>query len=75
MLRRVVRSHGIISVGYDDAAEELEVELPGNYVYRYQGVPRAIYERLVTAPSLGTFFNDSIRDAFPCVRVDEQRKS
>jgi KTSC domain len=73
VLRRVVHSEGLISVGYDAGRSELEIELARHYVYRYHGVPHDLYERLLAAPSLGRFFNENIRDAFPCTRINEPR--
>lgn len=67
MERQSVSSSNIASVGYDDASETLEVEfLKTGKVYQYYNVPKFMYERLMEAPSLGTFFNLEIRNAYAC---------
>jgi hypothetical protein len=33
-------------------------------VYRYAGVPRNVYERLMTAASKGHYFNETVRERF-----------
>jgi hypothetical protein len=57
------------SVGYDAEAQVLEVEMRGQRVYRYIGVPELVYHRFARARSLGEFFNAEIRDRYACERV------
>ena len=58
--RRRLISSLIRSVGYDDAARVLDVELVEGQVYRYRDVPPFIYEGLLAAKSKGEFFNKKI---------------
>lgn len=69
VLRRVIRSSSIVSVGYDEAIKTLEVEFRQGEVYAYTEVPRETYEELVIADSPGDVFNASVRDTFPATRV------
>ena len=65
MDRQSVKSRLIRSVGYDLTASILEVELAeSGRVYRYFDVPYSIVEELLSAGSLGSFFNDQIRDMY-----------
>ncbi len=68
MLRRVIESSSIVSVGYDADTEAMEVQFRQGEVYAFSGVPRETYEALVTADSPGDFFNSHVRDAFPATR-------
>ncbi len=69
MRRRVVDSGSIVSVGYDEANETLQVEFWHGGIYRYLRVPRLTYERLLRAPSKGDLFNDEIRDKYASEKV------
>lgn len=68
MDRLAVESSAMLSIGYDDGSETLELEFKGG-VYQYLNVPRSIYEQLVEAPSKGSFFNVYIRPTYPAVRI------
>ncbi len=63
MKREAVDSSGIQTVGYDSLKKILEVEFINNSVYRYHHVPELVYYQLMHAVSIGTFFNEKIRDA------------
>jgi hypothetical protein len=67
--REAVESSVIRSVGYDRATATLEIEFHTDKVYRYFAVPRAVYEGLIGAESVGAFFNEKIRDRYPEERV------
>lgn len=64
MLRLVVDSSLLASVGYDERARILDVELRSGHVYRYFDVPRATYDGLLAAESKGQYYNEQIRDVF-----------
>ncbi|HNR93588.1 MAG TPA: KTSC domain-containing protein [Kiritimatiellia bacterium] len=51
-------------VKYDGAAQTLTVVFDSGETYVYAGVPQAIYDGLMAAPSKGSFFEASIKDAF-----------
>ncbi len=42
--------------------------------YRYSGVPVTIARSFVEAPSKGRFYNDEIRNRFPCREIGGDRK-
>lgn len=69
MDRRPVSSSSLASVGYDSASETLEVEFLNGRVYQYFNVPQFMHERMIEAPSIGTFFNAEIRNAYACSQV------
>ena len=65
MDRQPVESRLIRSVGYDPTDSVLEVELlDGGRVYRYFDVPYSVAEELMSAPSLGAYFNEHVRDMY-----------
>jgi KTSC domain len=69
MDREAVSSSNIASVGYNPDSETLEVEFRNGLVYEYYNVPLFMHERLMAAPSIGTFFNAEIRNSFACSKV------
>jgi hypothetical protein len=60
-----VESATLAMVGYDEAQELLQLEFGGRAVYLYFGVPAAVYEALLGAPSKGRYFNGTIRGRYP----------
>ena len=70
MERTPVNSTQLSSVGYDAATSTLEVEFRKGGVYQYVGVSAEIYQQLMNAASIGTFFNNVIREGgFAYLRV------
>ncbi|HET9620939.1 MAG TPA: KTSC domain-containing protein [Kofleriaceae bacterium] len=60
-----VSSTSVQRVGYATAERELHVQFKSSdTIYIYEGVPRAIFEQLLAAPSIGTFVNQQIKDAY-----------
>lgn len=69
MDREPVSSSNLVSVGYDPTSEKLEVEFKSGLVYEYYNVPQFIYDQLMQAASIGSFFNAEIRNSFASSRV------
>jgi hypothetical protein len=61
----VVESTTLATVAYDDARELLRLEFRSRAIYQYFGVPPAVHQALLEAPSLGRYFNRVIRGRFP----------
>jgi lysyl-tRNA synthetase class 2 len=59
-----VESTTLAAFAYDDAREVLQLEFRSGVVYHYFGVPAAVHEELLCAPSKGKYFNQSIRGRF-----------
>lgn len=69
MERTLVSSSDIASIGYDEDVEILEVEFLKGGVYIYKGVPKVLFEGLINAQSIGSFFSREIKSAFPYEKV------
>ena len=65
----VVASTTLATVVYDEAREVLQLEFRSRALYQYRGVPRAVHEALLAAPSKGRYFNRAIRGRFPFRRI------
>ena len=64
-----VESTTLATVGYDESLKHLQLEFCTRAVYRYFGVPVAVYEALLGAPSKGQYFNGTIRGRYPYRRI------
>jgi lysyl-tRNA synthetase, class II len=63
--RQPVQSNLIRSVGYDATNSILEVEfVDDEKVYQYFDVPNSVATELMDAASIGTFFNDQVKDLY-----------
>jgi len=68
--RRPVDSTLIRSIGYDLSGSVLEVEFEDGHVYEYYDVALTIYSELMAAGSVGSYFNDHIKDMYAYRRVE-----
>lgn len=69
MERQSVESSSILSVGYDDGEQILELEFRGGAVYQYDGVGSDIMQLLHDGRSIGRFVNQVIKTTYPERRV------
>ena len=60
-----VESTTLAAIAYDEARELLQLEFCTLAVYLYFGVPPAVHQALLDAPSKGRYFNRNIRGRFP----------
>ena len=69
MDRQSVASSNLAEVGYDSDLETLEVQFKSGGIYQYFNVPAFMYERLMSADSLGRFFKAEIKGHYPEAKV------
>lgn len=69
MEREPVGSTTILSIGYDQASETLEVEFKNGGTYQYYNVPSITHQLLMESDSKGKFLHANIKNAFPYARV------
>lgn len=67
MLRQVVTSQIIQSVGYDAETSTLEVQFRNGWLYQYDDVPVGTYRALMAAD--GRYLKRNIVDKFVTTRV------
>jgi hypothetical protein len=60
-----VESTTLSTVAYDEVRELLQLGFCSRAVYQYFGVPVAVHQALLDAPSKGWYFNHAIRGRFP----------
>ncbi len=69
MIRVPVNSTNILSIGYDNESQLLEIEFNTKRVYRYSNVPPHVYGGLMKSSSHGKYFLDHISGAFSHIEV------
>jgi hypothetical protein len=69
VLRQVVQSSSLRSIGYDRDTQTLEVEFRNGGLYRYDDVPDEIWTGLRRSESKGKFFQERVRDHFAATRL------
>lgn len=69
MERKKVSSSSIRSVGYDERARLLEVEFSDGRVTQYSGVSAEIHRRMMSTPSIVSYFRDNVEESFAAKRV------
>ena len=69
MHRDPVTSSNLLSVGYDDATQTLEVEFKSGSVYQYFDVPSSVHTELTGAGSVGQYFAANVRNSYRYAQV------
>ncbi|MEI7152911.1 MULTISPECIES: KTSC domain-containing protein [Pectobacterium] len=69
MIREPVTSSNIASIGYEESSLTLEIEFIKSGVYEYSDVPPHVYTELITATSIGVYFNANIKNKYPTTRI------
>ncbi len=69
MKREDVSSSTIVSIGYNEESNILEIEFKSGGIYQYFGISKAIYIQLMSADSIGTFHSQHIKNTYQFVKV------
>jgi hypothetical protein len=72
---RRVESSAVEAVDYKERARRLIVTYSGGATYAYAGVPRASWDALLGAESIGRFVNLEIKPRFPARRLTSRSGS
>ena len=74
MKLKPVESEMLVAAGYDQKSHSLVAVFRTGETYRYKNVPSFLYERLMSADSIGKFMHKYILDRFDYERVATSRK-
>ena len=69
---QAVKSSTIRAIGYDGADRTLRVEFNSGGLYNYKDVPRASYDAMMAAESVGKFFAANIKPHFKFERIEKE---
>ena len=64
-----VESSHIRAIGYDDAEAKLEIEFKDGVAYEYYGVPRHVYDELMSAASPGSYAHRNVYSNYQQQRI------
>jgi hypothetical protein len=74
-MRRIpVESSVIANVGYSPGEQILEVEFHSGRVYQYLNVPPEQYGLLMSADSIGSYYNRNIRDKYESQELPRKKR-
>ena len=69
MDRKNVSSSSIRAVGFDERNRVLEVEFNDGRINHYSGVSAEVHRRLMSAPSIVSYFRDNVEESFTAKRI------
>lgn len=69
MERTFVESSNIMSIGYDEDSQTLEIEFNNGSIYQYFDVSKAEFDTLMGAESHGKYFNSNIKGVYRYVKA------
>lgn len=58
-----VSSSNVAAIGYDDDTNTLGVKFLNGSEYHYSGVPKDVYNGLLSASSVGGYFDQNVKKA------------
>lgn len=59
-------SSAIVAVGYDPHTRRMKITFAQGHTYDFCGVPQHVFDGLIRAASKGSYYNDHIKDRYPC---------
>jgi len=64
-----VSSSNLRAVGYDEASRTLVINFHHGGSYSYSGVPKSVFDGLLSAGSKGSYHASHIKHSFPYQRI------
>lgn len=61
-----VSSSAISAIGYDPTTRRMKIRFVQGHTYDFCRVPEKVFNDLLNARSKGSYYNDHIRDRYPC---------
>jgi hypothetical protein len=62
----VISSSAVAAVGYDAASRKMRIRFVAGETYDFCDVPQSVFEGLLAARSKGRYYNEHIKDRYPC---------
>ena len=56
-------------MGYDERTRLLEVEFSDGRLTQYSGVSAEVHRRMMSAPSIVSYFRDNVEESFTAKRI------
>jgi hypothetical protein len=75
VIRQPVASSSIRTIGHDPGTNELHVEFASGACYAYKNVPQALFDKLLTAESIGNAFHHLVKKGgFPFEKLSAEAR-
>lgn len=68
-----VKSSDIATLDHERKTQLLRAQFHDGSAYAYQDVPEGLYQRCITAPSVGSFFHAEIRPKYKATQLAPRR--
>lgn len=68
-MQQISNSSNVKAIGYDPESETLRVEFLSGGTYDYSGVPRAEFDALESAPSIGSYLAKNVKGKYASTKV------
>ena len=68
-----VTAANIACVGYDAENQTVFVQFPNGSTYAYKGVSKHEFQNLLTAPSVGSYFNRNYKNVYPYECIEKKK--
>ena len=62
----IVISSVIKAIGYDSISKRMKLRFANGKTYDFCGVPENVHKASFTANSIGTYYNNHIKDRYSC---------
>lgn len=64
MQRFPINTAQVVSIGYDEDTEVLEIEFTGSKIYQYDKVPESVFEELMTSKTVETVIQQNVNPRY-----------
>jgi len=65
-----IKSSNIKCMGYSEKTQQLRVHFTNGGLFQYKDVPVDVYNEMMKADSIGSYFSKNIRTTFTCVKLN-----
>lgn len=65
-----VSSSNIDDIEYDEKSETMSVTFNNGHTYQLFNVPKGVYERLISAGSIGAYYANNIKGRYSTSRIN-----
>ena len=72
MILQKVNSSNLDLVGHDPITSEMIVRFKNGDIYRYENIKESVYKDMISAVSVGKFFNSNIRGKYEFKKIGRE---
>lgn len=65
-----VESSNIKQIGYDRKSQQMRIQFTNGGLFQYKEVPTEVFDEMMAAKSVGSYFSKNIRNVYSCVKLN-----